>query len=188
MGRSPSRPSPSCHATTRPWQRFQRPRRLSVRLPLLTNENDATEPLPYCGFRDEQPSEEACERRSPADARLTCAADHTRRLYERSSSRLIERIAAPRRGSRRRDRDTLAGMRRTSLLLAPLVVTVALSGVALAASPSARSAACTVTPKQGWTSCPHGNLAGRDLVRADLRNATLHGTNLTGAKLTLANL
>ena len=81
-----------------------------------------------------------------------------------------------------------AVVRRASLLIVPLVVAVGLSGAALAATHSASRSSCTVAPKQGWTSCPHGNLAGRNLARADLRNANLAGTNLTGAKLTQANL
>ena len=79
-------------------------------------------------------------------------------------------------------------MRRASLVIVSLVVAVGLPGVALAATPSAARAGCNVNPKRGWISCPRANLAGKNLVKADLRNANLARANLTAAKLTLADL
>ena len=79
-------------------------------------------------------------------------------------------------------------MRRHRLLIVPLVVSLGLSGAALAATHASARASCKVTPKGAWTVCPRGNLAGRDLGHADLRNANLAGANLTGATLTQANL
>ncbi|MFZ1881600.1 MAG: pentapeptide repeat-containing protein [Gaiellaceae bacterium] len=81
-----------------------------------------------------------------------------------------------------------AGVRRASLSIVLLAAAVAISGVAVAATQSAVRSTCKILPKHGWTSCPRGNLAGRDLVRADLRNANLAGANLIGAKLTQADL
>ncbi len=83
---------------------------------------------------------------------------------------------------------TLPAMRGASPVIVALVLAVGLSGGALAAAHSEASSGCKIAPKHAWTSCPHGNLAGRDLVQADLRNADLTGANLTGARLTRANL
>ena len=79
-------------------------------------------------------------------------------------------------------------MRRVIFSIVVVVAVAALSGAGFAATNSASRTSCAITPKHAWTSCPHANLAGKNLVRADLRNANLAGANLTDAKLTQANL
>ena len=152
-------------------------------------------PLPVARGPRESVSELPQKDRPASDgarrvARLTCAVRLYPRFRTRSSTapRRADCGASGRASPPARSGIGFAVMRRTSLLIVPLVVAVGLSGVALAATHSAPRSSCKVTPKHGWTSCPRGNLAGRDLAQADLRNANLAGANLTGAKLTQANL
>ena len=64
-----------------------------------------------------------------------------------------------------------ASMRRLCALLALAVVTAGLGNAALAAGLAPTASSCTIAPKQAWTVCPRADLAGRKLVRRDLRNA-----------------